>query len=336
MDLDDELREIAAAAAGRAVQEVLARRSRVGARVVLELWDEYIAALVVPTTQDSRKAYRRYLLKPFAYAGQPLTLGDMRAADVTPPVLNAWIAMLRSCPSKLHRPLAQGTVCQIRYSVQACFKFHRQSGVLSSNPFDGLPVDKNRNSRKGYFDDESLARFLPHCRPVLAAMARTMYRCGGLRREEVRNLRKIEVIHSDREFEVRRKGGKTWRVIITDDIYELVQIWSAVSPGDYVFGRPGDARGRPVPKSTLWDWMDQAGERWGETLAGEKPTLHHLRHGFFQASKRKRADIDWAADQGAVSPKVVAEVYGTLRGGARDEMRRLMNEPAPAIVAAKA
>lgn len=314
------------------------------ALTVEQLWDAWFPSVEASARGPNIRTHRRYTVAfTFALRGEQVRLGDLRPADCTPALWEAWKAALRATKNRRGLPLGPDYRDQIRLSMQACFTYHIDTGGLAGrNPLKGVPREEGWKGRRreGFFSPEQLDRFLPHCRPLLAALLTLSFRSGGMRRDEMRLLRKSEVDWDNREIVLagaRTKTGEPRRVLLTDDCAELIQHFSAVSPSDYVFANPNDPEGGPVPQSTLWGWLDEARGRAKLTLAGEPPVIHSARHGFTMRMMDV-APESWIADQlGHRDTTMIAARYGRLRGQqAREKMRAMMEAPPAAAPERKA
>jgi integrase len=330
-----EKRDLLRAAFDRAVAELEANEARAAGKTVRELWDAWFPSVSDTARGPNIRTHRKYIDRMSCeLAGETFVLGDLAWSQCDPPRMNAWRAALGRWLSKFQKPLSAGTRDQVRLSLQACFTYHVKTRTIGSNPLTGIPREPGRVVRRqGFFTPEELDRFLAHCRPVIGAMLRTSIRCGGLRNTEVRLLRKSEIDHETREFVVMNKGRngirKTKRVLITDDIYDLVLAWSSTSPGEFVFANPLRSDGRPVPRATFWGWFNDACKASGVVLfGGEKPTLHHARHTWTQDMLDKGMPDRRIADQLGHASTAMLAGYGATRGkAAKEEVRRLMNLP---------
>lgn len=315
-----------------AFQEFLAARSAPShARSNADMWASWYPTVEGSARGPNIRTHRRYIIDlQFVHDGRTLTLGELTAEESTAPVIEAWRARLRTVRGHRGAILAPAYRDQIRLSLQAMWTYHVDIGELRKNPMKGIPREDGWEGRRreGYLNDAQLERFLPHCRPILGAMLKLSYRCGGLRRDEMRLLKKSEVDWDNREIVLageRTKSGEPRRVLLTEDGLALVHAFATVSPSEYVFAHPGDPEGKPVPKSTLWTWLEDARQSAKLTLAGEPVVIHSARHGFTMRMQG-RAPEAWIADQlGHRDTTMIAERYGRLRGrDAREEMRQMM------------
>ena len=304
------------------------------AATIEALFDAWLPSVAHTARGPNIRGHRRYTVAfTFAFQGQQVRLGDLTPAECTPALWEAWKAALRTTINRRGRPLGADYRDQIRLTLQACFTYHVDTGGLAGrNPLKGIPREDGWKGRKreGYFSQAELERFLPHCRPILGAMLTLSFRSGGLRRDDMRLLKKHQVDWENLELVMpAKKGGEPRRVLLTSDCVDIVRAFSAVSPSDYVFANPADPWGGPVPQSTLWNWLDEARRASKLTLAGEPPVIHSARHGFTMRMADKAPDA-WIADQlGHTNTTMIAERYGRLRGReAREVMRSKMEKEA--------
>lgn len=327
-------RDLLRAAFDKAYAEIEAKEQAAAGRTVRELWDKWMPTVISTSRGPNIRTHRKYVdSMAVTHEDESFVLGDLPWTECTPERMNAWRAALAARVSVRGGPLSPGTRDQARLSLQACFAYHVDTGTIGRNPLKGIPREEGRLKRKeGYFTAETLPRFLSHCRPVLAAILRHSARCGGMRRDEVRLLRKSQIDHETREAVVRNKGGRTKRVLLTDDIYEQVRAWSLTSPGEFVYANPASPIGAPVPKSTLWTWMDDACKASGLRFAGDvKPTIHDTRR-TWTISMMMKSDVreQWISDQLGHTSTAMLKTYAPLIGaGPRENMRAKMNEPMP-------
>lgn len=326
-------RELIRAAFERAMAEAEAKEAEAAGKTVRELWDAWYPTVAATGRGPNIKAHRKHIDRmECRSAGEKFVLGDLAWVRCDPTTLNAWMEALRSYVSRFGKPLEPSTRDQVRLSLQACFTYHVKTRTIGHNPLSGIPREPNRvRRREGFFTPQQLEQFLAHCRPVVAAILRTSVRCGGLRNSEVRLLRKSQIDHESREFVVVNKGRngikKTKRVLITDDIYDLIRAWSTTSPGEFVFAHPMSRHGGPIPKTTFNNWMTDAATSSGVVLFNdEKPVMHHARHTWTMSMLDKGVPDRRIADQlGHASTAMLAH-YGALRGKeAKEELRKAMN-----------
>jgi integrase len=160
------------------------------------------------------------------------------------------------------------------------------------------------------------------------------FEAGGMRRDEMRLLRKAEYDPATKSLALqadRNKNEEPRVIILNERAAGIVERWSAVSRSEYVFSNPGSSAGGPVPESTLWGWLDAGRKAAAEAgvnvvLAGDAFCIHHARHGFTMRMQGVMPEA-WVADQlGHSSTEMIAKRYGRLRGGEAREQARAMLE----------
>lgn len=318
--------------AEKVAAELSQQASPAPGRTLAQLWDEWAPVAQSKKGWRNKASDRRYMDLRFPFGGRDVCLAELRTSEITPHLLEAWRAALIAYRSPhTARPIAPGTRQRIRMSIQAMLTYHARMGSpdVPRNPFSAMPDEEGHQvERQGYFSEEDFEQFCSHCVPVVAALLRTSFRCGGLRNAEVRLLRKSEVNWQAKELTLRQKGGGWKTVIVTDDIMELLRHWAGVSPSEFVFANPRDPRGLPMPATTLWKWVDKARKSWGKKLGptAENPTTHHTRHSYTMAMLEKGAPETWVSQQ--LGHRSLAQMarYGRLRGRAKAMMRDLANK----------
>lgn len=293
MATEDDEQEFLAFAA-HAYAEFRRRKETDRARTIGELWRAWVASQAGGKRIDHIRGHGYYVTKVTCTLGdRQFVVADLRWPEFDHDHVRAWLDAIARTPSaKRGVLLAPGSRDQVRLGLQACFAWHvKVTKLVTANPLSGIPLEaREPHRRQGYFTPEIFAEFLKHCRPLFAAMLRVSARCGGLRRDEVRLLRKDGVDYQAGELVVRNKGGRIKRVLATGDALEEIASWAKLAPGEYVFANPQDPKGGPVPTSTMWRWMKQACDASGIKLAGEKPVFHHARHtaGRWRSCRQRR------------------------------------------------
>lgn len=297
-----------------------------------ELWDRWYPSVENTARGPNIRTHRRYAMDlKFDFGGSETCIGERRPDDCPPELFEAWRAKLRTLKSHRGTQLSPAYRDQIRLSLQGMWTYHVNTGAIGRNPLKGVPREDGWEGKKrqGYPTADQLARFLPHCRPILAAMLQLSFRSGGMRRDEMRLLQKSEVDWERREVVLaadRNKGRRPRRIVLTDDSLNILQHYAAVSPSEYVFANPSDSRGGPIPKSTLWGWLEEARKSAGAAarLAGEPFVIHSARHGFVMRLMG-RAPESWIAEQvGHRDTTMIADRYGVMRtDDDRDRFREM-------------
>ena len=316
--------------AERAFSDLQRQKEASQAKTIGELWDAWALSAEFQRRARHRRGHRRYLTIPCVLEGETFAVQDLKWTDFTVERVDAWKKAMATTPtSRKGVRLSAASRDQIRLGLQGCFTYHlRHTRLVTSNPLSGIPLEETSPTRRqGYFTPDSLAAYLRHCRPILAAMLRISARCGGLRRDEIRLLRKEQIDHHGKKLIVRNKGGGEKRVLITEDAYKELMAWVQLSPGVYVFPKPSDPTGNtPVPSRNISRWMAEASASSGVKLQGETPVFHHARHGYAMAMAKK-APLPWVAQQlGHKGTKQLEQRYALLRGEDEEQMRTWAEE----------
>lgn len=315
------------------IQEILAEAGvapeQNGALTVFDLWDQWAPTRNGSARGPNIRSHRRFLAMKCSVAGEEFVLGEMAWADLKPMHMNAWRAALALWVGVRKKLLSASYRDQVRLSLQACFTFHLKTQTISRNPLQGIAHEQNRPvSRRGYFSPEQFEQFVGACKPALAAILRLSITCSGMRRDEMRLLKKSQIDFDAKTATVTNKGGGKKRILLTDESLEMLRGWVATSPSETVFWNPHDPQGGPIPKGTLWRWVDAARRATGIMLGDEKPTIHHTRHTWTRRMMRAGAPETWIASQLGHRDTKMLRVYGPLDGQeAEDSMREIMNRP---------
>lgn len=287
--------------------------------IIAEMYDAWALTLSGSRWKTARE-HRRYIVGP---------LGHLPFGKLTTAALHVWRESLATMPGARAETLSPGYRQNIRTTLSACLSHHVRMGAIPMNPLAGLPRDKAvDNNRQGYFTPDALASFLPHAeavQPMLRDICVVAATCGGLRATEALGLRRDQIDHHARKLVVLQKGGRIKRPIAPDRSYELVCSRLKANNSWHVFPSLTDPS-RPVPYITLNSWWERAVASWGQTLLGEKPVFHMLRHGFVVEMLRKGMPTHWIASQtGHKNAKEIEQRYGVLRGQAEEQARALIN-----------
>lgn len=297
-------------------------------RTVSEMYDAWLASIQSRERTLTARAHRRFVDKMRVEdGGAGFVLGHLKVQECDLNHLRAWQTQLRKVKSRKTDDVLSTTYRHgVRMSLSSAFVYGVEQGWINLNPVRKLEFEEGYDKkREGYFSTDQLTEFLRHCHPLLADILVTCLRSGGMRNRELRNLRKDQIDHAGRRFVVRNKGGKIKKVPIHDDVYGIILRRAAVAPGDYIFPNPRDPKGGPIPTGTLTRWMHKARDAYGLTLLGEKPVLHHARHGAAVEMLRVGMPDQWvSAVLGHVNTKQLAR-YGALRGDAEEDARAIMN-----------
>jgi integrase len=315
------------------LQEHQAKKRQAGEALTnAQLWDKWYPSVEQSARGPNIRTHRKYAMAlRFDWQGREVCLGDLTPAECPPEIFEAWRLKLRTHKGHRGTLLSPAYRDQIRLSMQAMWTYHVETGTVDKNPLKGVPREDGWEGRKrmGYPTKEQLDRFLPHCRPVLGAMLKLSFRSGGMRRDEMRLLTRSEVHWENREIALakdRTKGKRERRIVLTEDSMEILHHYAAISPSEYVFANPCDKDGGPIPKSTLWGWLEEARLSAGSAakLGSEPFVIHSARHGYVMRMMG-RAPEAWIADQvGHRDTTMIADRYGAMRTQEdRDRFREL-------------
>lgn len=291
-------------------------------RTMGELWSDYLPTLTNEQSRRNAESARKKGYATFRHLGQSVRLLDLTYSQLTKQLLRDWITYVRNIGLK------PGTVDHARKAWQSMLAYYVKREEFPSNPFSGIEFElkPGEGQRLGYFTEAELEDFLPHCTDIVAAMARTMARAGGLRLTECLTLRKDQIDYVTKKGWCRRKGGKITTFLVPDDVLELLRKWSEVSRGPYIFANPNDVKGRPYSPQTFHDMFNRAARSWGKRLhGGEKPVPHHLRHTYAVHMLEKGApEVHVSQQLGHASAAELAR-YGKLRGASEETYREKAN-----------
>lgn len=230
----------------------------------------------------------RALVRLSAFTGGP-------ACEATPAELAAWRA-------SLHRLAPEVIVVYVSH-IRQFFTWAVRSGLLDSNPADGLPVPRQGRRLPRPIGDEPLFAAVEaageRVRPwlVLAGWA-------GLRAKEIARLRRDAVLELARPpVIVVRDGatkGRTERVLPMSE-FVLGEIVPLLPPGGWVFRRHD---GQPGPNTA--QRISQLANRHLHSC-GIAETLHQLRHRFLTGAWHETKDLRLVQElAGHASPTTTA------------------------------
>ncbi|HZN68023.1 MAG TPA: tyrosine-type recombinase/integrase [Tepidisphaeraceae bacterium] len=266
----------------------------------------------------------------FKLDGRLTSLGDLRWHECDVRAIDAWRAHHMTLTSSRKGPYKPSYRNRLLTTLQGVFSWHINRKTISRHPMDGWRRENEAGGeREGWFSEEQFSALMAHAHPLLRKMALTSFRCGGLRRDEVRLLTKDDVDWDERLIVIRshrHKNRKAKEVPVTDDVYELLVAQATTVTGRYLFPNPRDPRGGPLSVSTFGDWMRAARERAGIRLMGELPVFHHNRHGYAMNMLLKEAPLPHVMDSMGITSPTAARRYMRLRGQAREYLREKMNQ----------
>lgn len=286
-------------------------------------WRETLA----PLARKNRGCQGRHLHRPFSCRGETLVLADLTPSQLTPVVLQSWLAMLAATRARNSADnLAPGTIDQIRMGVQSCFKHFIALGELQRNPFRAVKRDPKRDhKRQGYYTPEEIERMAAALPQIGGYILRHCFRTC-CRRDNIRLLRKDQIDWEARELVLVAKGGKQVRVAVPDQTLKEMRALVEVSTGPWVYPHPQRPRD-PVSEGTLQRWMQRARKTTGLVLpGGESPNIHHARHGGAVALLDAGADITDVQVQMTHSTIQQTARYLQMRDRRRVRLRELLNK----------
>jgi integrase len=312
--------------------ELDAREKAAEERPLIELWGEWRPTMAQSSRAPCIRACEYYLSVSVPFQGGAFVLAQLRPRELTEERLRAWLEHLgrthKRLPKGTKETLAPGFQYQVRVNLNSCLAYHVKRGVMPKNPLSDIEWTAKPGVRLGYFaSDQERDEFLSHFQPIVADMFLVAGRSGGLRRNEVRLLRKDQIDHETMEAHVIRKGGRVWVVILTPEDYAIIQRWSAAFPqSPFVFPNPRNGV-RAFPRGTISSHLKKAQKLFGRTIfGGRKPRIHDLRHTWFKKllDSDQPPPMNYLAEQsGLTSLKQIQEVYGKMRGPeARESFRR--------------
>lgn len=314
------------------LNELESRERDAEERTVGNLWDEWAPTMAQTTQARTIASARARLDMSVPAPSGAFVLSQLRVVDMTAARLSLWLEALARAPKLRGRgTLAPGTQYQVRVALQGCLAWHMKRGSIRHNPLSEIPWTTRPGRRVGYFSSlEECEAFIACFPPVVADMLRVGRQCGGLRLSEMLGLRKSKVDHADRTITVRRKGGKDWTVVLTDEAYEIIVERSRVAPGDIIFPDPRDPEGGAIKPGTYQSYLTRARRRYGKTVyGGHEPTTHILRHDWFKSllDSDNPPPLNYLAEQGGlVSVSQITNTYGRMRGPeARESFRLKLN-----------
>jgi integrase len=291
--VDDELKRRLKAYLDAETGQVSAKPER----TIGQMYDEWLSILPPwSNTTRSRKSARHWLSADFTLAGQVFRLADLTPSQVTPVMLLAWQNMMTTVTSARGKPLAHGSVDQIRMAVQAMFAYAMATNEVMANPFRSRAVPRlptRDRKREGYFTAEQVEAACKHLPLIDAWILRHTFATGA-RSSIIRELRKSEIHAVDKCIRGKSKGRLTTVFIPSKTLIEMERL-CLVSPSEYVYPNPKDPAGAPIPVSTYRLHRERAFAAAGITsLNGEKPVAPHLRHGRAMDILEKTGDITLA------------------------------------------
>lgn len=298
-------------------------------RSLRELFDDWLRTLT-GAYQRTVAARGKYLDIPVRCAGTDYVLGKLAPSQCSVAILSSWQLALSTQPGRrFGKALKSSSADQVWVALRTCLNWHVKSGELKLNPMGKvarMPRKLRNIERQGYYTPDELERVAAEMPLIGGYILRHVF-ATGCRRDNIRTLRKHQIDWGAKDLIVIQKGGEPLRVAVPDATLDEIRALAALAPGDYVYPSPKDPRG-PVSTATLWKWIQQASRRSGVTsLAGEKPTIHHARHGrAVDLLERGAALTEVQAQLGHASIEQTVR-YAKMRDRARDRLRDYMNRP---------
>lgn len=205
-------------------------------------------------------------------------------------------------------------------SMRACFSWAVKRRLIPLNPLAGMEQEPMRNQRTEFLEEPQFARLLA---AAPNPMARVLFLIGydtGMRRGELRDLRRAVV---DVEARLIRlgdgdvKNGDGRMVPLTDRAIEALATLPSWSP--WVFSVDGG----PIGLSTINDWFRAARDKAG---LSPKLVFHSLRHSC--ATLMRRRGVPWPLVKAALGWKtdVAARRYQQYNANDWSQLRDRMND----------
>jgi len=305
-----------------------------------ELWDIWWPTVEHTGRAKNIRTHRRYVIETeFSHRGQTLTLGTLRPSECTIDVIEAWRSGLRKLRNIRGKPLAPDYRDQIRMSAQSMWRYHVDIGRIARNPLKGVPREDGWKGRMrlGFPTREWMAEFAPHCHRIVADMIWLSFEAGGLRKTELRLLRKDEYDKTAGLLclnEERNKNGDPRTVVLNTHAREIVERNIENSRSEWVFDHPLRRQGGAIPQSTL-DKLVRKGREAAAAfgvvtnLSGDPFSLHLCRHAYTMWTLDEGIALNRVSEQlGHRDTTQAAKRYGRLRGPkATESLRWKLDRP---------
>jgi|SRR5579884_280277 len=185
------------------------------------------------------------------------------------------------------------------HSIKGLGEFLIAQGVLTENPAKALTLPKKDAAQRKMVTDEEIAQLLQACErqrnPRQVAFSRAILAVlvyGGLRRQELLDLKLEDVCLKEQSILIRRgKGSKSRRIYICQDCVDALQEWLALRPKDckhnYLFAFDKNRRIHRNGLHTLVEELKAvAGLRDNKNIVP-----HSLRHACATRLLRNGADL---------------------------------------------
>lgn len=199
---------------------------------------------------------------------------------------------------------------------RACYRWALRRGMVSVNPFDGLPIAAGTVSRDRVLDQDEVAAIWKHSAelgtpfgPLFQILLLTVQRrneVGGMRWAELSADRTIWTIPKERS-----KNGKAHTVHLAPAVQAILAAVVRVGRSALVFTTTGKTPASGFTKAKLRLDAAIARERSGEGKPKPKPLAPWRLHDF------RRTAVTWMAENGVaphVADRLLNHVQGTISG----------------------
>lgn len=297
------------------------------------LWDQYSAwAEAHVSSWRTMKAHGVAHAKTFfVMEGERVNLHQLPWTKCTPAAAELYRTARVTTVSRLKKLVSPITVDRELSTLQSMFAWFKEvQRTIPYNPISGYRrVDPQEYVRKTALTQEDVKRFLSEAHPTFQDLYWTAYRCAGMRRDEVRLLRKSEVDWAARAINLSAKRNKNRRARVIPfpaDVESILRRCCEVSRGDYVFVNPRDpSRKKPISQGTLWRWLDGARRRSKMSgFDGETLVFHTARHSGVTELVTSGAQESHVKRAAGMSDQIFAR-YSQFNRPQQDALRRVMD-----------
>lgn len=256
--------------------------------------------------------------------------GALRWDECTVPKLDAYRKELAKKENQRGEGYEVGSRNAHTRTLISCLNWAVKRLMIPHNPLKGAGYEPETPTRDFHATEEEFAQFLEHAHPLLKLMSILSFETG-MRRNEVRTLEEKAVDLVRLTITLRHtKNGEQRTVPLTDAAADAVKraLAARLVRSRYVFPNPNpDAKGAPIPETTLQYWMQKARERSGVTGPEGKPLWFHTwRHSFGSLNAMAGMPIPMLMDvAGWKSPKV-ARLYMNMSKHHIENARKFMNK----------
>ena len=228
---------------------------------------------------------------------------DTRPADVTPDQIRRFIQYLQTRPTKkrgaqlVNEKLSPWTIKTVLATVRHFLKWCYQSGMIPSNPMDGIPIPKPPQPNPKAISKDTVNSLIKiatdtgelWARPRNIALIYLLRDTGGRRL----GLANVDIDNLDLEsgrIEVIDKGDKCCTLRLSDPTIEAIQAWLLVrasrNPLDHKLFT--GKHGRGIAVQTVNSILRNLAER-GHINGRYNP--HSFRHAFARDTLRNKVDL---------------------------------------------